>query len=219
MRSRSGTRSRLECDRVVAFGSTSVEVKRGSADPRERDVAQRLRAGEGAYWLRHRCERRTPRCCVSRWSTVPAAMRRLRALRRWRSDGTFSVATQRHRPPPARARGRSGHGGFRGIGSVASHGQTYALPGGETWLRRWCGACSRYWNPAHPRGIAVAVFNLALAAAKLAGGTGWAKPPCNTCARIWYSTMRPHAATSATRPRIPADGADVRARDDLEDTP
>ncbi|HKN78983.1 MAG TPA: NAD-dependent epimerase/dehydratase family protein, partial [Lysobacter sp.] len=38
--------ARIECDRIVAFGSTSVDVKRGSADPRERDVAQRLRAGE-----------------------------------------------------------------------------------------------------------------------------------------------------------------------------
>ena len=38
--------SRIDCPRVVAFGSTSIEVKRGSSDPHERAVAQRLREGE-----------------------------------------------------------------------------------------------------------------------------------------------------------------------------
>ncbi len=35
-----------DAPRVVAFGSTSVEVKRDSADPHERDLAARLRQGE-----------------------------------------------------------------------------------------------------------------------------------------------------------------------------
>src|SRR5690606_34706072 len=39
-------RSTIDCPRVVAFGSTSVEVKRESADAAERDVAARLREGE-----------------------------------------------------------------------------------------------------------------------------------------------------------------------------
>ena len=38
--------SHVEAPRVVAFGSTSVHVKRDSNDPRERDVALRLREGE-----------------------------------------------------------------------------------------------------------------------------------------------------------------------------
>ena len=38
--------SKIEAPRVVAFGSTSVHVKRDSVDPRERDVALRLREGE-----------------------------------------------------------------------------------------------------------------------------------------------------------------------------
>jgi nucleoside-diphosphate-sugar epimerase len=38
--------SGLEAGRVVAFGSTSAHVKRDSTDPRERDVALRLRDGE-----------------------------------------------------------------------------------------------------------------------------------------------------------------------------
>src|SRR3546814_3036421 len=38
--------SLVECPRVVAFGSTSVEVKQDSADAAERDLAMRLREGE-----------------------------------------------------------------------------------------------------------------------------------------------------------------------------
>ena len=38
--------SAVEAPRVLAFGSTSAEAKRDSADPAERDLAQRLRAGE-----------------------------------------------------------------------------------------------------------------------------------------------------------------------------
>ena len=39
-------RAGIETARVLAFGSTSIEVKRGSADPAERALAQRLREGE-----------------------------------------------------------------------------------------------------------------------------------------------------------------------------
>src|SRR5690606_1587688 len=39
-------RAAPDCPRVIAFGSTSVEVKRDSADAAERDVAARLRAAE-----------------------------------------------------------------------------------------------------------------------------------------------------------------------------
>ena len=63
--------------RVIAFGSTSIEVKRGSADPHERDVAQRLREGEQRVFdAAARARRRTPRCCGRRWSTAPAATAR-----------------------------------------------------------------------------------------------------------------------------------------------
>ena len=36
--------------RVIAFGSTSVDTKRGSADPGERDLARRLREGEAGVF-------------------------------------------------------------------------------------------------------------------------------------------------------------------------
>jgi nucleoside-diphosphate-sugar epimerase len=39
-------RSAIEAPRVVAFGSTSIDVKRGSADAEERDLAARLRDAE-----------------------------------------------------------------------------------------------------------------------------------------------------------------------------
>ncbi|MDQ3288219.1 MAG: nucleoside-diphosphate sugar epimerase [Pseudomonadota bacterium] len=38
--------SRIETARVIAFGSTSVEAKRKSGDPHERDLVARLRGGE-----------------------------------------------------------------------------------------------------------------------------------------------------------------------------
>ena len=40
----------IDCPRVIAFGSTSIDVKRGSADAEERDVARRLREGEQALF-------------------------------------------------------------------------------------------------------------------------------------------------------------------------
>ena len=42
----------IDCPRVIAFGSTSVDVKRGSADPAERAVAERLRKGEAQVFDR-----------------------------------------------------------------------------------------------------------------------------------------------------------------------
>nr|WP_255656632.1 nucleoside-diphosphate sugar epimerase [Lysobacter lactosilyticus] len=39
-------KSTIDCPRVIAFGSTTIEVKRGSADKQERDVAERLRESE-----------------------------------------------------------------------------------------------------------------------------------------------------------------------------
>ncbi|HET6436390.1 MAG TPA: NAD(P)-dependent oxidoreductase [Xanthomonadaceae bacterium] len=43
-------RGAIEAERVVAFGSTSVHVKRDSRDPAERDVAARLAEGERALF-------------------------------------------------------------------------------------------------------------------------------------------------------------------------
>ena len=167
--------SRLECGRVVAFGSTSVEVKRGSADPRERDVAQRLRVGEEGVLAA--AALRSAAVTLLRPTLVygagrDATLTRIAQLaQRW---GRF--------PLPRHAIGRRqpvhvddlAAAAFAVLHSAASHGQTYALPGGETlayreMVRRVLAVLD---PPATLVELPSPLFNLALAAAKLAGGTG-----------------------------------------------
>ena len=124
--------------RVIAFGSTSVEVKRGSADPRERDVARRLREGEegvfnAAAQRGGACAPAAPDAGLRRRPRCDADPHCARSRRRW---GRF--------PLPRNASGlrQPVHvddlavAAFAAIGSVASHGQAYALPGGETLAYR-----------------------------------------------------------------------------------
>jgi nucleoside-diphosphate-sugar epimerase len=167
--------SRLDCERVIAFGSTSVEVKRGSADPRERDVAQRLRAGEEGVMAA--AESRAAHATLLRPTLVygvgrDATLTRIATLaRRW---GRF--------PLPRHANGRRqpvhvddlAMAAFAALDSAASHGQVYALPGGETLTYREM--VRRVLAVLQPPPTLVELpsplFNLALAAAKLDGGTG-----------------------------------------------
>ncbi len=167
--------SHLECDRVVAFGSTSVEVKRGSADARERDVAQRLRAGEEGVFAA--AQARGANATLLRPTLVYGAgrdatlTRIARLARRW---GRF--------PLPRNARGKRqpvhvddlAAAAFAAIENTASFGKTYALPGGETlayreMVRRVLAVLD---PPAKLVELPSPLFNLALAAAKLVGGTG-----------------------------------------------
>jgi nucleoside-diphosphate-sugar epimerase len=165
----------IDAGRVVAFGSTSVTVKRGSADARERDVAQRLRAGEEGVFAT--AARRAAQATVLRPTLVYGAgrdatlTRIARLARRW---GRF--------PLPRKATGLRqpvhvddlAAAAFAALGSVSAHGQTYALPGGETlayreMVRRVLAALD---PPPTLIELPSPLFNLALAAAKLAGGTG-----------------------------------------------
>jgi nucleoside-diphosphate-sugar epimerase len=167
--------ARIECDRIVAFGSTSVDVKRGSADPRERDVAQRLRAGEEGVLAT--AALRSAQATLLRPTLVYGAgrdatlTRIARLAQRW---GRF--------PLPRHAIGRRqpvhvddlAAAAFAVLGTTAAHGQTYALPGGETLPYREM--VQRVLAVLEPPPSLVELpsplFNLALAAAKLAGGTG-----------------------------------------------
>ena len=127
----------IEAARVVAFGSTSVEVKRGSADAAERDVAQRLRQGEEAVLAA--AEKRGAGATLLRPTLVygagrDATLTRIASLaRRW---GRF--------PLPRQANGLRqpvhvddlAMAAFACSGAVAAHGRAYALPGGETLTYR-----------------------------------------------------------------------------------
>jgi nucleoside-diphosphate-sugar epimerase len=167
--------STLDCDRVVAFGSTSVVVKRGSADARERDVAQRLRAGEEGVFAA--AARRAAQATLLRPTLVYGAgrdatlTRIARLAQRW---GRFPLprnATGLRQPVHVDDLAAAA---FAALGSEAAHGQTYALPGGETLAYREM--VRRVLAVLDPPPALVELpsplFNLALAAAKLAGGTG-----------------------------------------------
>ena len=77
----------IDCPRVIAFGSTSIDVKRGSADPKERDVAERLREGERRVF--DRAAARNAQATILRPTLVygagrDATLTRIAALaRRW----------------------------------------------------------------------------------------------------------------------------------------
>ncbi|MFC3551433.1 NAD-dependent epimerase/dehydratase family protein [Lysobacter cavernae] len=123
----------IECGRVIAFGSTSVDTKRGSADAAERDVARRLREGEDGVFATARA--RGAAATLLRPTLVygagrDATLTRIAQLaQRW---GRF--------PLPRNANGLRqpvhvddlAAAAFACLGSAAAHGQAYALPGGET---------------------------------------------------------------------------------------
>lgn len=127
----------IESERVIAFGSTSVETKRGSGDAQERDVAQRLREGEAAVFTR--ALQRDAAATVLRPTLVygagrDATLTRIAQLaRRW---GRFPL------PRGANGLRQPVHvddlaiAAFACLRSDAARGNAYALPGGETLTYR-----------------------------------------------------------------------------------
>lgn len=125
--------SMLDAARVVAFGSTSVDVKASSIDPAERDLARRLAEGErdvfaaaatrgaGATVLRPTLVYGVGRdqtltriaMMARRWGWVPLP-RDARGLRQPVHVDDLSVAA------------------LAACDAIAAHGHAYALAGGET---------------------------------------------------------------------------------------
>jgi nucleoside-diphosphate-sugar epimerase len=130
-------RSTIDCARVIAFGSTSVEVKRGSADAEERDVARRLREGEETVFAT--TAKRGATATLLRPTLIYGAGRDATLTRiaqlasRW---GRFPL------PRDAKGLRQPVHAddlaaaAFACAGTPATQGQTYALPGGETLTYR-----------------------------------------------------------------------------------
>ncbi|MDR7135276.1 nucleoside-diphosphate-sugar epimerase [Lysobacter niastensis] len=164
--------SAIDCPRVVAFGSTSVDTKRGSADAAERDVARRLREGEAGLF--EKAALRGAAATVLRPTLVYGAGRDTTLTRiaqlasRW---GRF--------PLPRHADGLRqpvhvddlAAAAFACVGNAAAHGQAYALPGGETLTYR--DMVARVLASLHPAAKLVELpsplFSLALFAAQVAG--------------------------------------------------
>jgi nucleoside-diphosphate-sugar epimerase len=123
--------------RVVAFGSTSLETKRESADPAERDLVRRL--GEGERTVFASAEGRGAAATLLRPTLVygagrDASLTRIAALAR--RGGVF--------PLPRGADGLRqpvhvddlADAALACLERPASHGRAYALPGGETLAYR-----------------------------------------------------------------------------------
>lgn len=122
----------IDAPRVIAFGSTSIDTKRGSSDPAERDVADRLRTAE-----RHVFERAAAlaaHATLLRPTLVYGAGRdhtltRIAALaQRW---GRFVL------PRGANGLRQPVHvddlalAAFQACDAIAAQDRAYALPGGE----------------------------------------------------------------------------------------
>lgn len=164
--------SMIEARRVIAFGSTSVETKRGSADAGERDLALRLREGEAAVFAA--AQARGAAATLLRPTLVYGAGR----------DATLSrIAHLAQRwgrfPLPRNATGLRqpvhvddlAGAAFACLGGEASHGLAYALPGGETLSYR--DMVARVLAALRPPPTLVELpsplFNLALLAAQASG--------------------------------------------------
>jgi len=164
--------SSVECPRVIAFGSTSVEIKRGSADADERDIARRLREGEERVFAT--AQRREAAATLLRPTLIygagrDATLTRIAQLaRRWGyfplPRGANGLRQPVHADDLASA-------AFACAAAPATHGQTYALPGGETLTYRDMVARVLACLTPPPKLVELPspLFNAALFAAQLTG--------------------------------------------------
>ncbi|HEY0661375.1 MAG TPA: nucleoside-diphosphate sugar epimerase [Lysobacter sp.] len=164
--------TRIEAERVIAFGSTSVEVKRGSADAHERDLAQRLRLGEQGVF--ESAAARAAAATLLRPTLVygagrDATLTRIAQLaRRWGRFPLPSGANGLRQPVHV---GDLAAAAFAAATSRAAQGKTYALPGGEMLPYREMVARVLAVLEPPPRLMELPspLFNLALLAAKISG--------------------------------------------------
>ena len=119
--------------RVVAFGSTRVEVKHDSGDPRERDLAARLAKGEGVVFAaaaRHGAAATVLRPTLVYGGGADRTLTRVAELaRRWRVVPLPADATGLRQPVHVDDLAAAA---LAAQASTAAHGRAYALPGGET---------------------------------------------------------------------------------------
>lgn len=165
-------RSDADAPRVVAFGSTSIEVKRGSADAEERDLVARLREAERSLF--EAAAARGAAVTVLRPTLVYGSARDRNLSRIAQVAQRFGRIVL---PRDARGLRQPVHAhdladaAFRCIDADATFGRTYALPGGETLsYRDMVARVLAALEPA-PRlhEVPSPVFNLVLAFAHAAG--------------------------------------------------
>ena len=167
--------STVEAARVVAFGSTSVEVKSTSADPRERALAARLAEGERVLFAGAR--RRRAHATVLRPTLVYGAGRdrtltRIATFaRRWHCGVLPRGATGLRQPVHVDDLAAAA---IAACAAEDASGNAYALPGGETLPYREMVARVLECLPSRPPLIEVPapVFDAALRGARALGKGG-----------------------------------------------
>ena len=164
--------SKIAAERVIAFGSTSIDVKRGSADAAERDIAMRLRQGEQGV-LEAAAERDAMatllRPTLIYGSARDRTLTRIADLaKRWNRFVLPSGATGLRQPVHAHDLAAAA---LAANAATAAHGKVYALPGGEVLPYREMVARVLATLDPPPALIEVPspLFNLALLGAKAAG--------------------------------------------------
>lgn len=165
-------RSGVAAPRVIAFGSTSIEVKRGSADAEERDLVARLREAERTLF--ETAAARGAAVTVLRPTLVYGSARDRNLSRIVQVAQRFGRivlprdATGLRQPVHAHDLADAA---FRCIDIAASFGRTYALPGGETLSYRDMVArvLAALQPPPRLHEVPSPVFNLLLALAHAAG--------------------------------------------------
>lgn len=165
-------RSGVAARRVIAFGSTSIEVKRGSADAEERDLVARLREAERTLF--ETAAARGAAVTVLRPTLVYGSARDRNLSRIVQVAQRFGRivlprdATGLRQPVHAHDLADAA---FRCIDIAASFGRTYALPGGETLSYRDMVArvLAALQPPPRLHEVPSPVFNLLLALAHAAG--------------------------------------------------
>jgi nucleoside-diphosphate-sugar epimerase len=167
--------SGIDCPRVVAFGSTSIDVKRGSSDKHERDVAERLRVGERRVF--DRAAARNAAATMLRPTLVYGAGRdrtltRIAALaQQW---GRFVLPRNANGlREPVHVQDLAA-AAFAVCDAPAAAGKAYALPGGERLpYREMIARVLAVLDPP-PRLVEVPspVFELALLGARALGKVG-----------------------------------------------
>ncbi|TWT18677.1 nucleoside-diphosphate sugar epimerase [Luteimonas marina] len=126
-------RGDVACRRVLAFGSTSVDIKQASADAAERDVARRLREAEARLF--DAAAKRGVGATVLRPTLVygagrDATLTRIAGLaRRLHGFALPSDAVGLRQPVHVDDLAAAA---IACLDAAATHGRAYALPGGET---------------------------------------------------------------------------------------
>ncbi len=162
----------LRCARIVAFGSTSIDVKRGSADAEERSITARLRDGEQRLF--ETAALHDAFVTVLRPTMIYGAGRDRNLMRIVQIARRFGRVVL---PRDARGLRQPVHirdladAAFRCIDADVSFGKTYALPGGEalTYREMVARVLAAMEPPARLHEVPSPFFNALLALAHAAG--------------------------------------------------